>query len=202
MKLIQIILTASMFFSFAAHSTELMGKLDGNIYTSVDNVFTTQIPSLEGELRDFPNAVSVYSMLLGAQDSLEFFPVPEREQKKYQEQGSEKYHAEFIRNAFIKKRYEETFSSIDISIIDERSESINENPLHIITIALPGGSQLSDSNGKRRNMWVGLGAVMKGEKVYVYQVAVSDNGEINTEQAKGQIAEKIISWVTNTTFNG
>ncbi len=202
MKPTKLLLLTCLFYSFIAHSAELMGKLNGNIYTSVDNVFTTQIPSLEGELRDFPNAVSVYYMLTGSQDSLEFYPVPEQEQKKYQEKGPEAYHAEFIRKAFIKRRYEESFKSIDISIIDERSETINKNSLHIITIELPGGSQLSDSNGRRKNMWVGLGAVMQGEMVYVYQVAITDNGKSNIEDVKGQITEKIISWVGKTTFNG
>ena len=79
---------------------------------------------MKGELRDFPNAVSVYDVDTGAQDSLEYYPVPEVEQAKYASQGSADYYQQFIRKSFIDQRYKGTFKQV--KIINETYESENQ----------------------------------------------------------------------------
>lgn len=178
----------------------LLGEMDGLVYTDPKGVFTTTLPSIEGELKEFPNAVSVYFSLSGAQDSLEYYAVPSNEMEKYSQDGPKAYHAEFTQKSLIDKRYKDSFNKINI--ISEKLETINQTPMYITTIALPNGSAITDGKMVKQDLWVTLGTLIHGQNIFVYQVAVTDFGKTNPDELNQSMSKKIIEWATHTEFNG
>jgi len=156
------------------------------------------MPSMDGELRDFPNAVSLYSEKNGAQDSLEYYPIPDNELGKYRIDGAGSYHANFVRESLIDKRYREHFKNL--SIVSEKLHTVEGNPLYLTTLSLPGGSQLVDDNNRRRDLWVTLGTLVSGDRIFIYQRAVTDLGDTDKEQLVQEMTERIVHWASETTY--
>ena len=200
MKTLYSLILAFGFLSFSSHplADVMSGRLEGFTYTAKDSVFVTKLPSLQGEIRDFPNAVSVYSPEQGSQDSLEHYPVPEAEISKYVSQNPADYFAEFIRTSLIKRRYQNHF--LGLKIINEKAFRVNDHDIYILTMKLPQASQRTTSEGIPMDLVVSLATMISGEKIYIFQVAVSpDNNSVTITDSN---IDKILEWVKNTTFNG
>ncbi len=190
---------AILLSSISISAQELMGKLDGNVYTDKDNAFTTVLPSLQGEIKEFPNAVSVYNALLGNQDSLEYYPVPAKELKMFKDVGPEIYHSGFMHRAIIDGRYKETFDKV--RVVSEEMEAAGEKQLYLATLEVPGASQIMDGAGNKKDLWVALGSTLHNDKIYIYQVAVTFIGKYVTEELTRNIKQRVIDWASNTQFN-
>ena len=182
----------------SVQARDLLGVLEGDQKKKKKGVFTTTLPSLEGELRDFPNAVSVYNALIGSQDSLEFYPVPEQELDKYKEFGPKLYHASFMRRAIIDGRYKDTFNNV--RIVSEELRNLDEMPLFITMIEVPGGSQIMDNEGNKKDLWVALGSTLQNDRIFIYQVAVTFFGKYVPDELPEKLKQKIIDWANKTSF--
>ena len=169
-------------------SGDLVGKLEGSTYTSKNGVFVTELPADSGEMRDVANAVSIYSAQTGSQDSIEYYPIPPKQQEKYKNEGAEEYLANHLKNAVIEGRYKGTFKNVEI--VDEQLKQINNQDFYITTIEIPQGSSIKKPSGSRGNLWVALGALIDGNHLFLYQVAVSDIGLLDSETIKQSISQK------------
>lgn len=198
MKIISITLFIFLFTTDVS-AEALLGKLSGTTYTDTNGIFTTTLPSLDGELKDFPNAVSVYYSLTGSQDSLEYYPVPENELKKFDVLGPKTYHSQFINKSIIDKRYRETFKNVNI--VSEHLETIHDTSMYITVLELPNGSAITDGKNVKQDLWVTLGSMIQGKNIFLYQIAVTDISNKNNIEITKNMSRKIIQWANNTAFN-
>jgi len=185
-------------FTGIAAAAELRGKLEASTYTDENGYFTTELPTLDGELKEFPNAVSVFSEQTGAQDSLEFYPLPIEEQDSYIKLGAHDYLTGYVRRELIDGRYRESFA--EVKIISEQIESVKGKPFYLTVLELPRGSNIRDAGILPKDMWVAIGTQVQDKKVYIFQVALTKTDEMTATDVALTVISKVLAWAGKTRF--
>lgn len=177
-------------------AAELLGSLEGNLYTDSAEIFTTTLPTLEGQIRDQPNAVSVYEKSTGSQDSIEYYKVPEEFLDKYHEIGPAQYHL-VSQNKLIESRYKPNFESIEL--LKQGILKMGEHDVFVSTLSIPEGSRIKDAEEKTKDMVVLLGSLIVNSKLFIYQIANSLDQNIDDKKILA-LTERLKTWVIETEF--
>ena len=185
-------------FCHANMAQELVGQLIDGVYTAPEGVFTTRLPPLEGEMRDFPNAVSTYNSNTGAQNSLEYYAIPEEELKKYRQVGAEKYHHDFVRESFVNKRYQQTFQQVMIT--SESLVNIDNKEMYMTALNMNASSQAEEGKFEGQYLRILLATTVEDDRMVAYQIARTAPDLEGFETFLEYATKIIIIWSRNTQF--
>lgn len=183
----------------AAYSIELAGNISDGVYHSADGFYTTRLPDLNGEIRDFPNAVSMFNIETGAQDSFEYFRIPASELTKYEESGAEDYHRQFIGVAFIDKRFKASFQ--DVTLASDGLVKIGDKDVFISALNMQASSQSEAGKFSGQQLRVLLGSVVEGEYMLIYQIAETADDIDDYKEFAERATKKLIIWLGSTSLN-